>query len=83
MPFGSGFERGTPSMTIEPASGRTKPAIMFMQRRLAAARWADDGDELAVTNREADVLDDRQPSLVGLEALLQVADFDLSAHSAT
>ena len=30
MPFESGFERGTPSMTIAPASGRTKPAIMFM-----------------------------------------------------
>src|SRR5262245_19349071 len=30
MPFGSGFERGTPSMTTAPPSGRTKPAIMFM-----------------------------------------------------
>src|SRR5688572_28988011 len=29
MPFESGFERCTPSMTIEPASGRTKPASMF------------------------------------------------------
>src|SRR5262245_35084034 len=30
MPFGSGFERVTPSMRTAPVSGCTKPAIMFM-----------------------------------------------------
>ena len=30
IPRGSGLQRGTPSMTIAPASGLTKPAIMFM-----------------------------------------------------
>src|SRR5262245_21808145 len=30
MPLESGFERGTPSMTTDPASGATKPAMMFI-----------------------------------------------------
>src|SRR5262245_13989615 len=30
MPLESGFERGVPSMTTAPESGRTNPAIMFM-----------------------------------------------------
>src|SRR6185312_6907219 len=31
MPFESGFERGTPSMTTAPSSGCTKPAIMLIK----------------------------------------------------
>ena len=52
------------------------------ERRLAAARRPDDRDDLAVAHSERDVVDDDQASLVGLVALVQAANFDLTAHSA-
>ena len=51
--------------------------------RLAAAGGAHDGHELAVADREADPVDHLERALVRDEALLDVLDFDLSAHSAT
>ena len=46
---------GLPSSVIVPASGAVSPAIMRDQRRLARARVADDGDELAALDRQVDV----------------------------
>ena len=51
---------GVPSIRISPEVGRSRPAIRAEQRRLAAARRAEDGDELAGGDREVDVVEDRQ-----------------------
>jgi hypothetical protein len=37
--------RSTPSRTIEPVSGRSKPGDHPQQRRLAAARGPEEGEE--------------------------------------
>jgi hypothetical protein len=52
------------------------------QRGLAAAGGPDDGDEFAVGHRERETVDDGQATRVGVGALLDPADVDLSGHSA-
>jgi hypothetical protein len=53
------------------------------QRSLAAPRWAHDGDELAVGNREAHAGDDRQEPVVARKALGEAFDGDLNGHIAS
>src|SRR5262249_39438084 len=60
-----------------------EPRHQIQQRGLAAAGRSDDGDELSFAHAEADALDDFQAPLVRGEALGHLANFDLSAHSAT
>jgi hypothetical protein len=55
----------------------------IQQRRLAAARGPDHGDELAIADREVDSCDDLQRPLLGWKALPYVADVNLNAHNAT
>ena len=72
MPLELGLVRGTPSIMTAPESGWSKPAIMFISVDLPQPGGPDDGDELAVGDREADIVDDRQRPLVGREALASV-----------
>ena len=51
--------------------------------RLAAARGAHDGHEFAVADAEADSIDHAQRAPARSEALPDVLDFELSAHTAT
>src|SRR5678815_4215137 len=53
------------------------------QRGLAAARRTDDRDGLTLAHIEGDVLDDEEATLVGVEALVEAAYFDLTVHSAS
>jgi hypothetical protein len=46
----------TPSMKMRPAVGRSKPAITA-QRRLAAARRAEQAEDLLLEDAERDVVD--------------------------
>ena len=52
---------GTPSSVTRPEVGRSIAAAQVQQRGLAAARWADDGHELAARDLEADVADGVDP----------------------
>ena len=49
--------RSTPSRKMLPPSGRSKPAIIRKQRRLAAAGRAEQREELAGFDRQADAVD--------------------------
>jgi hypothetical protein len=53
------------------------------QRRLAAARRADHGDELAVAHREADVVEDGERAAPRRERLGEAAHRDLRSHTAS
>jgi hypothetical protein len=65
-----------PAVHQQLAAGvRFQPADGAQQRALAAARGADEGDELVVRDVEVDVLQRVQRRAV--EALVQVADLDL------
>src|SRR5262249_48761657 len=63
--------------------GADEPGHQVQECRFSAAGRPDDRDEFALTNAEADTVDDLQPSLVRDESLGDLADLDLSAHSAT
>ena len=57
--FGGLYVMSLPSMTIVPAVGFSKPAIIRRRRRLAAAGWAQERDELAALGRQVEVLHGR------------------------
>ena len=53
--LGLGPVIGLPYISASPAIGSSKPAMMRSKRRLAAARGADQADELALADREVGV----------------------------
>jgi hypothetical protein len=62
------------------AVGLLKPGEHVEERRLAAARWPDDGDEFTLTDRERHVLHGQHLTVAGAEALPDPVDRDTSAH---
>ncbi len=77
------MERGAPSMTTVPASGRTKPAIRFISVDFPQP----EGPTIA-TNSPSPTLKLTLSMTASVpcprrKLLVSLADFDLSAHSAT
>ena len=66
---GSGAVTRSPSMSILPREGAIRPSMQRKQRGLAAARGADDGDDLAVADFEIDVAEDFKRAVVLAETL--------------